>query len=232
MAFALAVMDMAGTTVFDGDAVNVCLREAVARVARRAVTRDEVNRVMGIAKPVAIAQLLGKRGPDDPQVQDVLADFQERMLAFYRNSPEVREISGAADVFRRLRAQGIRVALETGFSRPIANAVLARLGWECGKQIDASVTVDDVPAGRPAPYLIHRAMELTGVIDVRAVIKVGDTPVDLLEGDNAQCGMIVGVTEGSHTAEQLRPYPHTALIPTIRELPDLIASRAAGKTSR
>lgn len=232
MAFALAVMDMAGTTVFDADAVNVCLREALAHVARHSVTRDDVNRVMGIAKPVAIAQLLDKSGPDDPLVQDVLADFQERMLAFYRTNPAVREMSGAFEVFRRLRAMGIRVALDTGFSRAIADAVLKRLGWECGKQIDASVTVDDVPAGRPAPYMIYRAMELTGVIDVRTVIKVGDTPVDLLEGDNAQCGMIVGVTEGSHTAEQLRPYPHTALIPTIRELPELIASRGAGKISR
>lgn len=225
-------MDMAGTTVFDGDAVNLCLRQALEHVARHTATREAVNRVMGIAKPVAIAQLLNKSDPGDPLVQEVLADFQERMLSFYRTSPTVREIPGAADVFRRLRGQGIGVALDTGFSRPIANAVLERLGWDREGLIDASVTVDDVPAGRPAPYMIFRAMELTGVIAVRSVIKVGDTPVDLLEGDNAQCGMVVGVTEGSHTADQLRAYPHTALIPTIRELPDLIVARSAGSMPR
>ena len=225
MAFELAVMDMAGTTVFDGDAVNVCLREALRHVAGQTVSRDAVNRVMGIAKGVAIAQLLQKPGPDDPLVQDVLADFQERMLGYYRTSPAVREIPSATETFRFLREGGIRVVLDTGFSRPIADAVLLRLGWQSGNVIEGSVTVDDVPAGRPAPFMIFRAMEMTGVADVRKVIKVGDTPVDLLEGDNAQCGMIVGVTEGSHTAEQLRPYPHTALIPTIRDLSELIASR-------
>jgi phosphonatase-like hydrolase len=225
VAFALAVMDMAGTTVFDGDAVNLCLRHAIGNVAGQDPSRDAVNRVMGISKPVAIAQLINRPGPDDPLVQDVLVDFQERMLGFYRTSPQVREIPGATDTFRLLRAQGIRVVLDTGFSRPIADAVLRRLGWDGGDQIDGTVTVDDVTAGRPAPYMIFRAMELTGVIDVRAVIKVGDTPVDLLEGDNARCGMVVGVTEGSHTAEQLLEYPHTALIPTIRALPGLIASR-------
>jgi len=226
VAFALAVMDMAGTTVFDGDAVNICLRQAIEHVARQTFSREAVNQVMGIAKPLAIAQLLNKPQPADPLVQDVLADFQERMLGFYRTSPDVREVPGAANTFRRLRDGGIRVVLDTGFSRPIADAVLRRLGWDRGDRIDGSVTVDDVPLGRPAPFMIFRAMELTGVADVRAVIKVGDTPVDLLEGDNAQCGMIVGVTEGSHTAEQLRAYPHTALIRTISDLPDLIASRA------
>jgi len=51
---------------------------------------------------------------------------------------------------------------------------------------------------------------------------VGDTPSDLEEGVSAGCGMVVGVTGGSHTADQLRPHPHTHLISSITELPQLL----------
>ncbi|HLK56747.1 MAG TPA: hypothetical protein VKU00_09290, partial [Chthonomonadaceae bacterium] len=60
----LVVFDMAGTTVYDGDAVNICLREALAS-ADVTVTREAVNGVMGIAKPVAIRMLLEQQ-PDAP----------------------------------------------------------------------------------------------------------------------------------------------------------------------
>jgi hypothetical protein len=33
---------------------------------------------------------------------------------------------------------------------------------------------------------------------------------------------VVGVTEGSHTAEQLRPCQHTHLIGTVAEIPALL----------
>ena len=48
------------------------------------------------------------------------------------------------------------------------------------------------------------------------------TPADLLEGANAGCGMIVGVTEGTHTREQLQLFPHTHLIGSVAELPALL----------
>ncbi len=61
-------------------------------------------------------------------------------------------------------------------------------------------------------------MERFGIADPRRVAKVGDTPADLLEGNNAGCGLIVGVTQGTHTRQQLEPYPHTSLIDTIAGL--------------
>jgi hypothetical protein len=38
--------------------------------------------------------------------------------------------------------------------------------------------------------------------------------------------MVLGVTSGSHTADQLRPHPHTALIDSIRDLPDVLGMKA------
>ncbi|MFW8746091.1 HAD hydrolase-like protein, partial [Mesorhizobium japonicum] len=80
----------------------------------------------------------------------------------------------------------------------VALPMLDALGWTTGQHglLDAVVTTSDVRAGRPAPYLIHHAMELTGVADVRRVLAAGDTIVDLQAARNA--GVItVGVLSGA-----------------------------------
>jgi phosphonatase-like hydrolase len=231
MNFELVVFDIAGTTVFDGDAVGTCLRYALEAVAGVRASRDEVNAVMGIPKPVAIRQLLEARGQraDGKRVDAVHRDFEARMLEYYRGSPEVREVEGAAAVFAELRRRGMKVALDTGFGRPITDAVLARLEWGVPGVIDATVTSDDVAAGRPAPDMVFRAMELTGVKDAARVVKVGDTPSDLQEGTRAGCAMVVGVTSGSHTEAELAEHPHTALIASVRELPALLTGQPVAR---
>ena len=220
----LIIFDMAGTTVYDGDAVHNCLSNAIRELGLE-VTRDEVNRVMGIAKPIAIRDLLTSRVPleqMDNAVEGGYALFLDFMLSHYRTSPEVREVEGAAEVFRQLHARGVKVALDTGFSRPIADAVLERLGWLRDGLVDFTVTTDEVAAGRPAPDMALRAMELAGVLDPSRVAKVGDTPVDLLEGTAAKCGWVIGVTEGSHTADELSGYPHTNLVSSVRDIPAVV----------
>jgi phosphonatase-like hydrolase len=227
--YELVVFDIAGTTVFDGDAVNTCLRGALRDVAGLPFGRDEVNAFMGIPKPVAITRLLAERqgrAPEPARVDAVYRDFEAKMLEHYRTSPEVKEVEGATVVYAELRELGLKVALDTGFGRAITDTVLQRLGWSVPRVIDATVTADDVAAGRPAPDMVRRAMQLTGVKDPRRVVKVGDTPSDLQEGTNAGCGMVVGVTSGSHTAEELRPHPHTLLIDSVRDLPGVLAAAA------
>lgn len=222
----LVVLDMAGTTVQDDDAVNRCLCAALAETGV-GVTRDEVNEVMGMPKPVAISLLLERRkysGKPAParEVDSIHGDFLRRMISFYRTDPAVREIDGASEVLRQLRRAGIKLALDTGFSRDIVDAILQRLGWAGKELLHATVASDEVPRGRPHPDLVFRAMELTGVTDARRVAKVGDTPSDLLEGRAAGCGLVIGVTSGSHTREQLAPHPHTHLIDNLRELPGIL----------
>jgi 2-aminoethylphosphonate-pyruvate transaminase len=228
MRIELVVFDMAGTTVHDGDAVHRCLAGALL-AAGLETTRDEVNAVMGMPKPLAISSLMDRdagRQSDAPgsSAMEIHEDFLQRMMAYYRTDPGVREVPGATAVLLRLREHGVKVALGTGFSRPIADAIIQRLGWY-GGLLDATVTSDEVARGRPHADMVLRAMRLVGVRDPRAVAKVGDTPSDLLEGVAAGCGLVIGVTAGSHTQEELERHPHSHLIPTIADLPPLVLDR-------
>jgi len=223
MSIDLVVFDMAGTTINDPDGVNHAVREALAQVGIT-VTRDEVNYVMGIPKPEALTHLIQHSARPEllPQLAAIHEDFKRRMIDFYRTNPSVHEIAGAAATFQKLQSAGIRVALDTGFSRDIVDVILRRLGWHDSPLINLTVASDEVERGRPHPDMIQRAMRALGIEDPRRVAKVGDTPSDLEEGVSAGCGMVVGVTGGSHTADQLRPHPHTHLISSITELPQLL----------
>jgi len=222
---------MAGTTVNDEDSVNRCVRAAL-QVVGLSVTAAEVNAVMGLPKPEAIAILVKNSGMRDQlsdQIQAIHRDFVTRSIAFYQHDASVYEVPGASRVFRTLSKAGVRVALNTGFDRTIAQVILCRLGWSHGHLIDAVICSDEVARGRPHPDMIRALMDRLGIADPRRVAKVGDTPADLLEGDHAGCGLIVGVTRGTHTWQELAPYPHTCLIETIAGFPELLGLDLAGE---
>jgi phosphonatase-like hydrolase len=132
----------------------------------------------------------------------------------------VREIAGATDVFAWLQRRGVRVALNTGFDRTITGLLVSSRQWD-GDLANAVVCGDDVAQGRPAPYLIFRAMEMCGVTGVHQVTTVGDTVLDLQAGQNAGVRYNIGVLSGAHTKEQLERAPHTHLLSSVAELPAL-----------
>lgn len=120
-------------------------------------------------------------------------------------------------------ATGFKVALTTGFTRDVADMVLDGVGWrvgplEDGGMVDALVTADEVAAGRFAPYMIFRAMERAGVVDVRRVVVAGDTGADLVAGTRSGAGLVAGVLSGSGSRETLEASPHTHVLPSVVEV--------------
>lgn len=225
----LVVFDLAGTTVHDGDAVNACFRAALAACGLEA-DPAAINAVMGLSKPEAIRILLEQVGrprgvtPTAEQIHAIHEDFTSRMRAFFASGPNVHAIRGAAEAFAALRRAGIKVALNTGFHRPIVEVLLARLGWHSPALIDADVASDEVPSGRPHPDMIRHLMARLGVEDPHRVAKVGDTRADLEEGVNAGCGLVIGVTTGSYSRAQLSAYPHSFILESVAEVPALLLS--------
>ncbi|HSA02451.1 MAG TPA: HAD hydrolase-like protein, partial [Candidatus Paceibacterota bacterium] len=128
----LVVFDMAGTTVRDDDAVNRCLCEALLAGGVE-VSRDEINAVMGLPKPVAITRLLADKLPTGPALSGAVDrmhdDFVARMIGFYQADPRVVAMPGAMECLISLKKLGVKIALDTGFSRTIVDTILERLEW-------------------------------------------------------------------------------------------------------
>jgi phosphonatase-like hydrolase len=106
----------------------------------------------------------------------------------------------------------------------VAEGLLEAVGWQVGHDVDAMVTAEDVPASRPAPYLVFRTMEATGTVDVREVLVAGDTVNDVTAGTRAGARFVVGVLTGAHTEAELGAARHTHLVPSLVDVPALIAS--------
>jgi phosphonatase-like hydrolase len=220
----LVVFDMAGTTVQDDGMVLECFVAAAEYVGLR-VSREELNDRMGLSK-IAVFDELSRRqvGPGRDEEAKALRDrgyeaFCQVLEGAYARAG-VAPIQGAEATFAWLHAHGARVALNTGFYRRVTDIIVRGLRWE--DKVDAVVCVDDVRQGRPAPYMIHEAMQRCGVLGVDEVVVVGDTPSDMQAGRNAGARAVVGVTSGSHTASTLRRQPSTHVLPSVRELPEMI----------
>ncbi|WP_128547372.1 HAD family hydrolase [Larkinella soli] len=234
----LVIFDMAGTTVRDRKEVEGCFAEA-ARQTGLIVSGERITAVQGWAKRFVFETLwteqLGAGDPSIPErVDHSYAVFRDILENHYRTQ-SVEPTEGCLDTFRLLREQGIAIALTTGFYRKVTNIILERLGWNAGLDdqyrgtpeslIQLSVASDEVAQGRPAPDLIFRVMETLGISDPQAVVNLGDTPSDLESGRRAGVRLSLGITNGTHTADQLRPYDSDGLIGSLRELPAFLAER-------
>ena len=221
---ALVVFDIAGTTIEDAGQVP----EAFTKVLLRhgiAITGKELNALRGASKRDAIRHFAALQDPRDVEKRTdaIFADFREHLSGLFR-SDGVKPVEGAAAAFSWLRARGTKVALNTGFDRMIAYLILEAVGWQTA--VDAVVCGDDVALGRPAPDLIFKAMERSGVADAGRVMTVGDTVLDLRAGKNAGAGWVIGVLSGAHRREQLEEEPHDHLISSVAELPALVQLNA------
>ncbi len=220
----MVAFDMAGTTIDDHGSVYLALTRCVQETGAT-VDDADLQQWMGTDKVEAITALmqLGGVPPVRSAVDAAFARFTSILADSYRTDPP-RPIPGVVEALTALRERGIRVALTTGFADDVAGPLLHSLGWTIGggsgDLLDAVVTTSDVPAGRPAPYLIHHAMELLGVHDVRRVLAAGDTIVDLLAARNA--GVItVGVLTGKLGRAELEPHPHDYILGSVVEVLDL-----------
>lgn len=223
MSIKLAVFDIAGTTVQDKNDVAKAFQKAFS-TTDLPVTIEEINPLMGYHKPTAIQMLLEKKGVafDSDLVEEIHGNFVNEMLDFYEYDSEVKAMEGAEELFFFLKERGVRIALNTGFSREIASAIIARFQWLERGLIDDFIGSDEVPEGRPFPYMIAELKNRLGISEEDSVMKVGDTVVDIQEGKNAGCNYIIAVTTGAATAEELLEWQPTHVVGHLSQIPVLI----------
>ncbi len=251
----LVVLDWAGTAIDFGCFAPVAsFARALERHGVRA-TDEQVRRPMGLAKLDHLRALLTipdlaeqwqtaqGRPWTEPDVERIYhQDYIPLQLDAVAGHD--RLVPGLLPVVEALRSAGRKIATTTGYFREAATRVFASATAQ-GYVRDLDVLPDEVSAGRPAPWMIFRAMQTLDVFPPTAVVKVGDTLADIAEGRNAgawSIGVIasssevglseagwnaLGESERRKTADELharfvRAGAH-ASIETLAELPGLIA---------
>ena len=219
----LAVFDMAGTVVNEDNVVYKTLQKAINKKGYELTLDFVLEHGAGKEKHQAIKDILAAVG-SDPKTEPsepIFEDFKQMLDEAY-NSLNVTSFDGVEDLLKSLKAQHIKVALNTGYNSKIANLLLQKMNWKKGEQYDALVTADDVLQGRPHPAMISKAMEVLAVKDASKVLKAGDSIIDIEEGQNADCGVTIGVTTGAHTRAQLNSANPTYVLGSLTELIDYV----------
>ncbi len=218
----LVVFDLGGTVIEDAGHVPVAFETALESHGY-SVSDAEISRFRGASKREVIRRLVGERdGLGDGATVRVYRSFQESLIHLFRQHG-AHPVAGVEQAMVDLRDAGVRVAVTTGFDRLVTDEVLGNL--ERKDVLDAVVCGDDVSAGRPAPYMIFRAMELTRVASVHQVANVGDTTNDLQAGYRAGVEANVGVLTGAHGKDRLMQAPHTHILESAALVPDALEIR-------
>lgn len=218
------IMDWAGTAVDYGcfAPLNAFLKvfseekgiSITLRQAREPMGMLKIDHIRAILSMTSVTEAFVSRYGrtwNEDDVQEMYQSFEKHLFASLADF--MTPIPGVVETIEKLRAQGIRIGSTTGYTGRMMEIV--RPGAETkGYRVDSMVTPDDVPAGRPAPYMVFRNMERLGVRSVRDVVKVGDTLSDIREGINAgvwSVGVVTGSNEMGLTQEEYAAMPAAEL---------------------
>lgn len=217
--YKMVVFDMAGTTVDEDNLVYKTLHQSLQQAGVDCSLEVVLAYGAGKEKRKAIEDVLHQMQVAIPEtgIDEIYAHFLQNLTGAYLFAP-VKPQPGAAAVFNALKEHGILVVLNTGYDSFTAKKLLEKLNWEIGADIDLLVTASDVANGRPAPDMIHLAMQHFNLTDPSAVVKVGDSSIDIEEGKSALCGLVAGITTGAHTTEQLQQANPDIVIGSLSEL--------------
>jgi len=204
------ILDVAGTCLDFGSCAPVGIFRAIFKKHGVPVSPDEVRVPMGSDKREHIRRMLQEQpqiakrwvNSHDGQVatdKDIDQMYQEMEEMALTVLPEYAvPIDGVIDVLLHMKNKyGVKLALTSGYNRQMLDVTLdaaeKNYGFMSKLGITVTVSSSDVSKGRPAPYMIFRAMELLDVTDVDKCIVVGDTVADILAANSANT-ISVGVT--------------------------------------
>lgn len=122
-------------------------------------------------------------------------------------------IAHVVETIDTLRGMGILIGSTTGYTQEMMDIVIPSAA-EQGYKVDNCVTSDNLPAGRPYPYMIYKNMCDLAIPSRFSVLKYGDTISDIKEGVNAgvwSVGVILGSNELGLTEEEVRNMPEEEL---------------------
>jgi phosphonoacetaldehyde hydrolase len=188
------VLDWAGTTVdfgcfspvdafrrlFESFGVPITVEEA--RNGMGKFKRDHIRHILSLPSVSQRWQAQTAQLPNDSDVDALFTAFiphqQEAIKAYTTLIPGVLE---AVTAYRDI---GLKIGSCTGYTREMMDVLIEDAAAQ-GYFPNAIVCPDEVRAGRPAPWMLYRNAELLDVYPQSAMVKIGDTVVDIEEGLNA-----------------------------------------------
>jgi len=200
------IFDWSGTAIDFGSMAPAIAFSDIFKKFRIDVSMEKIRSYMGLPKIDHIKKLLEtkeikeqweilyKRSPTEEDIKELYHLFTEVLMDLLPQYS--KPIDGVVELVNALKKEKIKIGSTTGYSREMMKVVLDE-SKKYGYCPDCIVTPDEVPAGRPFPWMCYLNMIKLEIFPAETVIKVGDTISDITEGVSA--GMwSVGIIKGSN----------------------------------
>ena len=189
-----AILDWAGTVVDHGSRAPMGAFVRAFGEFGVKISIADARAPMGMAKwdhiwavgnrPAVAEEWRSRHGRDfaSADADAIFAVFEPMNVASVRDHADI--IPGAIAALETLKANGLRIAATTGYTRPIMD-VLEPLAVAAGYAPELTVCAGELPAGRPSPLMMWYAMARMGIWPASSVVKVDDTIAGIGEGVTA-----------------------------------------------
>lgn len=188
------ILDWAGTTVDYGSRaptqvfIEIFHRRSIAITAAEArgpMGRSKRDHIATVAALPRIASLWREQYGNTPNDFDIDRMYEEFLPLQKETLAKGSDVlPGISQAIAQLRDRGLKIGSTTGYTRELME-VVAPPAAQQGYTPDVIVCSDDVPAGRPAPWMNFLAAQQLGVYPMNSVIVVDDTPVGIEAGLNS-----------------------------------------------
>ncbi len=211
----LVVFDLMGTLIADEGVVarayDAALEQAgIAPASPEFVAaRNRVDELRGRPTLLVLTDVIG----DPVRAEEATWAFDDTILEAV---PDMVEVTGAGSVLDALRQRSILTCVTTSFTPEVRRAALSHMGWT--ESFAATLSAHGQRRGHPAPDLLLQAILELRIDSVGQVVIVGDSPSDLVAGNRAGAGMVIGVRSGGAPEALLLDSPHTHLIDSVGDL--------------
>ncbi|HEX8723259.1 MAG TPA: HAD family hydrolase [Pyrinomonadaceae bacterium] len=207
------IFDVDGTLVDSNDLHVEAWREAFRRYGKE-LGFDEVHRQMGKGGDQLMPVFCSEEELDE--FGEELERHRVELFAG-RYLPRVRPFPRVRELFERLKADGLQIALAS--SAKEEELEQHKKTMRVGDLLEAATSADDAERSKPHPDIFEAALAgLDGVRPEEAVV-VGDTPYDAEAA--AKAGMrTVGLLSGGFTEEALRGAGAVAVYRDVSDLLD------------
>ena len=191
------IFDVDGTLIDSNDLHIEAWREAFAHYAI-ALTYEEIHAQIGKGGDQLIPVFCSKEEVD--KFGDELEKL--RVEIFTRDYlPQVRPFPKVRELFERLSADGIEIALATSSRESELETYFKILGVR--DLVSDATSADDAEHSKPCPDIFEAALGRLEDVYANEAIVVGDTPYDAIAA--AKAGMkTIAVLSGGFTGERLR----------------------------
>lgn len=178
--------------------------------ARKPMGLTKIDHVRALFKMEAIGEEFKKRygrAYNEDDVQGRYGEFKKNLFATLTDYTD--PIPGVVETIGGLREKGIKIGSTTGYTKEMMDVVVPSAEAK-GYKVDNWVTSDNLPAGRPYPYMIYKNMCDLAIPSRFSVLKYGDTVSDVKEGVNAgvwSVGVVMGSNVMGLTEEEVNALP-------------------------